>query len=99
MLCEGELSIFTGIEYAAQAMAVHNYLNSQQGSDQGAARQGVVAVASKLEASIERLDTIGQVVNIEVNTIDHTGDSSLYDFNLQAASKELISGRLLVMLT
>ncbi len=100
LMIDGALSVFAGIEYAAQAMALHNFmLAARAGGAPGEARQGVVAVASKLQSFCQRLDLLKDTLVIEVAMIDQTGDSSMYEFKLLSAQADVLSGRLLVMLT
>ena len=94
---DGELSVFAGVEYAAQAMAVHARLTTSQPQD-GAPRRGFVAVASRLVASVQQLDTETQPLDIEVAVIASSADSSLYQFTLHAGERQLLSGQLTAIL-
>lgn len=93
----GRLSIYSGVEYAAQAMAVHNYLSRATGEVRDP-KQGVVAVASKLRAHCSAIDCLSSAVEINVAVVDETGDSALYGFMISSSSTRLLEGRLLVML-
>lgn len=102
---DGVLSVYAGVEYAAQAMAAHNALNARAAAVGGEAgntaqkpRQGVVAVASKIEASVLRLDEDPSPLVISVKSLDGTGDSSLYKFEIRQGEALRVAGRLLVML-
>lgn len=94
---DGRLSVFAGVEYAAQAMALHNALCAASVSDKGV-REGVVAVASKLVPHVDRLDALKGWLNIKVSCLDGTGDSSLYEFDIYCDERPVLNGRLLVML-
>lgn len=101
----GVLSVYAGVEYAAQAMAAHNALNARDVEVGGEAespaqkpRQGVVAVASKIEASVLCLDEDPSPMVILVKSLDGTGDSSLYQFEIRQGDELRVAGRLLVML-
>lgn len=89
---DGVISVFAGVEYAAQAMAAHARL---VGAQQGAApRRGFVAVASRLAAGAQRLDAEAQPLDIDVTVVASSGDSSLYQFTLHAGERQLLSGQL-----
>lgn len=90
---EGALSIFTGIEYAAQAMAAHNRLLMND-NEQTSPRKGVIAVASKLVAQQPYLDTEQSALSIKVDVLAQTADSSLAQFTIHSNNKELLRGQL-----
>lgn len=85
------LSIYAGIEYAAQAMAVHSKLCAA--ADQPP-RRGVVAVASKLQAHYPQLDSFAVPLQIDVNILVRNDTNSLCGFRLCAGEKELLCGQL-----
>lgn len=84
----GMLSPTAGIEYAAQAMAVHGALYAD-----GAARQGFLALAREVAWTVDRLDDIAEDLDIEVRTLAAQADSVLYAFSLAAAGRVLMTGR------
>ncbi len=92
--CRDRLSAFSGIEYAAQAMAAHAKLAAA--SDQ-APRTGFVATASKVVAHVDRLDTITAELEVEAVQIASTGDSSVYGFTLRTTDQTLLEGQLMVV--
>lgn len=89
----GVLSIFAGVEYAAQAMAAHARLISPPNSN-GRPRKGFLAVASKLTAMAAELDAVAATLEISTHMLAHNADSSLYMFTLRAADTLLLSGQL-----
>lgn len=93
----GKLSVFAGIEYAAQAMALHNRLSSESAGG-GGVRQGVVAVASKLKAHVDRLDELQSRLDVSVGVVERAQDSSIYTFDVSCLRQRVIEGRLLVVL-
>lgn len=98
---DGRVSVYAGVEYAAQAMALHNaLLASQRASSEKAEhpRQGVVAVVSKLKSSIGFLSDCADQLQIKVALVESAGDSSMYDFELLQNETLCLSGRLLVLL-
>lgn len=93
--CDGQLSIYAGIEYAAQAMAVHTRLQAQTG---GAPRKGIIAVASKLKAHAMWLDDTEQPLSVRADIIAQTSDSTLCAFVISADNRLLLQGQLTAML-
>ena len=89
----GVLSVFAGVEYAAQAMAAHARLLMARAPD-AEPRKGFIAVASKLAAQVDRLDSVTAALSIEAEMLAHNADSSLYAFTLSAAGQTLLTGQL-----
>jgi len=89
----GVLSVFAGVEYAAQAMAIHARLLDSATADIPP-RKGFLAVASKLNANVDVLDHIAAPIQVEANMLAHNTDSSLYAFSLTADGQTLLSGQL-----
>ena len=83
----GRLAAACGIEYAAQAMAVH-----------GALRPGFLASVRSAVLHVGRLDDIEQ--DLLVDALCVTGDSGtvLYDFALRAGDRLLLEGRAAIVL-
>ncbi|HEY7885675.1 MAG TPA: hypothetical protein VIC08_12100 [Cellvibrionaceae bacterium] len=95
---QGVLSVFAGVEYAAQAMAAHARLISPPKAD-GPPRKGFLAVASKLTATVAELDTVAAPLVINAHMLAHNADSSLYEFTLHAADTLVLSGQLTAVMT
>ncbi|MES2385757.1 MAG: 3-hydroxylacyl-ACP dehydratase [Pseudomonadota bacterium] len=99
---QGRLGAACGVEYAAQAMAVHGALVGESlagGGDAGAApRAGYLASIRSVSLHVDRLDTLAAPLLISAERI--TGDSNtvLYSFSLTAGDTALISGRAVVVL-
>ena len=90
----GKLSSACGIEYAAQAMAVHGALLAN-----GAApRPGFLASVRNAVLHVARLDDIAGDLIVEATRI--TGDSAtvLYDFALRDGEHLLLEGRAAIVL-
>jgi predicted hotdog family 3-hydroxylacyl-ACP dehydratase len=90
----GRLAAACGIEYAAQAMAVHGALLAA-----GAApRPGFLASVRGAVLHVGRLDDIEQ--ELTVDAVRVTGDSGtvLYDFSLHAGDRLLVEGRAAIVL-
>lgn len=91
-----QLSTACGVEYAAQAMAVHGALLAP--SDQESPRAGFLLSIRGATVHHARLDNIKQALTI-VSTLIHSSDTSiLYEFTLHAADDLLLEGRAAVML-
>jgi predicted hotdog family 3-hydroxylacyl-ACP dehydratase len=98
----GRLGAACGIEYAAQAMAVHGALVAER-LDSGDAvgsppRSGYLASVRGVTLGVERLDTVAGPLTVNAERI--TGDAStvLYRFDVQAGAQTLLSGRAVVVL-
>jgi predicted hotdog family 3-hydroxylacyl-ACP dehydratase len=105
---EGRLGVACGIEYAAQAMAVHGALSHQAAATAagspaaGAASPvpaaGFLAGVRSVQFYVERLDDVpGDLVCEAVRVAGDSG-SALYDFELRGADRTLLRGRATVML-
>ncbi|MDO3387816.1 hypothetical protein QWI17_18375 [Gilvimarinus sp. SDUM040013] len=90
---DGVMSVFVGIEYAAQAMAIHTRLCSQ-GASPNTPRKGVIAVASKLTAHTQQLDDFPQPLQVRTDIIAQTADSSLCSFAISAGAQTVLEGQL-----
>ncbi|BBL72931.1 hydroxymyristoyl-ACP dehydratase [Methylomagnum ishizawai] len=86
---EGQLSPCAGIEYAAQAMAVHGALRAGG----GAARQGFLALAREITWTVARLDDIPADLDIHIHQLALRADSAMYEFSLAALGRVLVAGR------
>lgn len=98
----GRLGAACGVEYAAQAMAVHGALvaECQDGGNAGSppARAGYLASVRAVTLHVERLDTVPGPLTVNAQRI--TGDSNtvLYHFAVQDGAQPLLSGRAVVVL-
>ena len=95
----GRLATVCGIEYAAQAMALHGALMSAQ--DDAALtrpRVGYLASVRGVEASIARLDTFDAPLIVEAERVNGDGNTILYGFTVRCGDAVLLRGRAAVML-
>lgn len=92
---EGRLGAATGIEYAAQAMAVHGALVSPAGTD---VRQGYLASVRNVELLAERLDTVAGDLDVRADRLSGDGNNVLYQFSVSGDGRLLLSGRAAVIL-
>jgi predicted hotdog family 3-hydroxylacyl-ACP dehydratase len=96
--CDGRLSAFAGIEYGAQAMAVHGALQEQQPGL--AARNGLLAGARAVRCNAQRLDDQEGALTVRAERLVQEGNRLLYSFVVEGAQpqRELVSGRIAVVL-
>ena len=92
----GLLHAVCGVEYAAQAMAIHGSLISGQ-SDKPP-RGGRLAGVRSLDLKVHRLDDIE--ADLEIHAIQIMGDenSMVYSFTVEAAGRNLLKGKATVIL-
>jgi predicted hotdog family 3-hydroxylacyl-ACP dehydratase len=89
-----------GIEYAAQAMAVHGALLSPADSvgAQVGARVGYLVSARGARLHVSRLDDIAADLLVEATCITRSENNILYQFSVSAAGRLLLNGRATVVL-
>jgi predicted hotdog family 3-hydroxylacyl-ACP dehydratase len=96
---KGELSSVCGIEFAAQAMAVHGGLLARHGADPASKpRAGFLASVRNVQMEVQRLDDVDGALTIEA--VREAGDDRnvLYRFEVRAGDAALVSGRAAVLL-
>jgi predicted hotdog family 3-hydroxylacyl-ACP dehydratase len=91
----GRLGIACGIEYAAQAMAVHGALAG--GSKHTRSEMGFLAALRNVQLHVLRLDDIQADLFCEATLVAGDRGSALYDFALRAEARRLLSGRATVV--
>jgi len=89
----GVLPALCGVEYAAQAMAVHGALQGGLGPR----RPGMLAAVRDVELAVQRLDDIAEDLVIEAHCLLHEGGRLLYRFEVRANNRELLQGRATVV--
>lgn len=89
----GELAALCGIEYGAQAMALHGALMGGKGGV-----PGMLAAVREVAMSVERLDDLAE--DLVVNATRLVGENSrlLYEFAISAGRREIMRGRAAVIL-
>jgi predicted hotdog family 3-hydroxylacyl-ACP dehydratase len=92
----GRLGAACGIEYAAQAMAVHCALLSPPDSPRSKAGYLVSVRGAKLH--VPRLDDIAADLRVEATCITHDENNILYHFSISADGRLLLEGRAAVVL-
>ena len=94
------LGIACGVEYAAQAMALHGALASAAaGATAGAAvRVGLLAGVRDVRLHVTRLDDIESDLFCEVTHVAGDNFTALYEFALRDKDTSLLTGRASVVL-
>ncbi len=92
---DGRLSCVHGIEFAAQAMAVHGGLSRGSGAR---ARIGLLLSVRQCVFHRDRLDALEAPLAIEAEKIAASEDALSYKFTLRAGGEPLLEGRANVML-
>ena len=92
----GVLHAVCGVEYAAQAMAIHGALLS--GENDSSPRGGRLAGVRSLELSVSRLDNIHADLEISAIKIMGDCDSMVYEFSVDIAMRNLLRGKATVVL-
>jgi predicted hotdog family 3-hydroxylacyl-ACP dehydratase len=92
----GTLGMANGIEYAAQAMAVHGALLA--GSETAPAA-GFLTSVREVQWEGSRLDTLGPELQVHAERLSGDAHTILYGFRLETAGRTVLSGRASVMLS
>jgi predicted hotdog family 3-hydroxylacyl-ACP dehydratase len=93
---KGRLSAVCGVEYAAQAMAVHGALLAPPEST--IARVGYLVSVRGMQIHVPRLDDIAADLLTEATCISRSENNILYQFSVSAAGQLLLDGRAAIVL-
>lgn len=97
----GRLGASCGIEYAAQAMAVHGALIAQAHTTchaAGAPKAGYLVSVRGVTLHVHRLDDLGAALAIHAERVMGNAATIVYGFTVHEGSKLLVSGRATVIL-
>jgi len=89
------LSTIHGIEFAAQAMAVHRGLIAGSAP---APQVGLLLSVRDCHFLVPRLDDINERLSIRASVVGASGDTQTYRFEIVASERRLLEGRASVML-
>ena len=92
---DGRLSALCGIEYAAQAMAVHGAL---AGNVPDRPRLGYLASLREVRCSRARLDDLEGDLIVEAERLMGEKSHVIYSFEVRVGDVEIVSGRAAVVL-
>jgi len=93
----GRLGAACGIEYAAQAMAVHGSLCATDGPARPP-RRGMLTSVRGVELHVPRLDDIAADLVVAAERLSGDGGAAVYAFSLRAGERVLVEGRATVIL-
>ena len=91
---DGQLDVVCGVEYAAQAMAVHGGL-IRDGARPAA---GYLASLRDVVCSVERLDLLAADLLVTAALLIAQSDRVIYEFSLTCDSAPVLSGRAAVVI-
>jgi predicted hotdog family 3-hydroxylacyl-ACP dehydratase len=91
----GLLGILCGIEYAAQAMAVHAALIAPGSANR---RRGYLASLRAASCHTDRLDLVPGTLIVEAESLHLAANGAVYAFALLQESQCLIEGRAVVVI-
>ena len=87
----GRLGAACGVEYAAQAMAVHGAIMAHTAGTR--ARAGLLTSVRNLVLRVTRLDELDTELIASAERLAGDEGSTLYEFTLSSGGRELLSGR------
>lgn len=90
-----ELPALCGIEYAAQAMAVHGAWDAKYDSKP---RAGYLAALRDVTCTMRRLDDLSDDLVIEAEKVMGDEARVIYQFDIHAGTSRIMSGRATVVL-
>ncbi|MBK5104834.1 MAG: 3-hydroxylacyl-ACP dehydratase [Burkholderiales bacterium] len=96
MRAYGRLGAACGIEYAAQAMAVHGALMAPPESSR--ARVGYLVSVRGTKLHVPRLDEVAADLLVDATCIARSENNILYQFSVSAAGRLLLDGRAAVVI-
>ena len=97
----GRLGAACGVEYAAQAMAMHGALVAEglgRPPAETQSRGGYLAGLRAVTLHVERLDDVPGPLTVAAQRITGDANTVLYSFTLDAGNQPLLSGRAIVVL-
>ena len=95
---EGRLGAANGIEYAAQAMAIHGALIAGEADEGAAPRQGYLTSVRSVSLHVARLDDLPGELDVCAERLSGDSNNILYQFSLSHAGRCLLEGRAAVVL-
>jgi predicted hotdog family 3-hydroxylacyl-ACP dehydratase len=92
---DGTLGAACGVEYAAQAMAIHGGL--ARPPDQRP-RSGFLISMRAVAMAVDRLDDLGAELIVQAERLAGSDNEATYDFSLRCGEMIVLSGRATVLL-
>jgi len=87
----GRLHAIAGVEYAAQAMALHGSLLSATDTPPAI---GYLASVRDLKLDLEDLGTVAEDLRVTARRLSGDASGFIYEFEIRAGARALLSGRL-----
>jgi len=87
----GRLHAVAGVEYAAQAMALHGNLLSATDTSPAI---GYLASVRDLKLDLEDLGTVPEDLRVTARRLSGDASGFIYEFEIRAGARALLSGRL-----
>ena len=88
---DGRLSAIAGVEYAAQAMALHGSLLSATDT---LPAMGYLASVRDLKLDLEDLGTVVEDLRVSARRLSGDAGGFIYEFEIRAGTRAVLSGRL-----
>jgi predicted hotdog family 3-hydroxylacyl-ACP dehydratase len=95
---DGRLRAPCGVEYAAQAMAIHGALTAGETAGVNPPRVGYLASLRAVTVHADRLDQLPGPLAVEAERLGGNADRAIYGFTLRYADRVLLNGRAAVAL-
>ena len=87
----GRLHAVAGVEYAAQAMAMHGHLLSATDTVPAI---GYLASVRDLKLDLEDLGTVAEDLHVTARRLSGDASGFIYEFEIRAGARAVLSGRL-----
>lgn len=87
----GRLHAVTGVEYAAQAMALHGNLLA---APDAPVQRGYLASVRDLKLALEDLSLLSDDLQISAQRLNADSNGFIYEFQIRAGAHTVLSGRL-----
>ena len=94
----GRLGAACGVEYAAQAMAVHCVLADEGPGAAAASRSGMLVGVRDLRLRVARLDDVAGPLQVRAERLGAGEELLLYAFSVYAGPRLLLDGRASILL-
>jgi predicted hotdog family 3-hydroxylacyl-ACP dehydratase len=95
LVVDGALPAACGLEFGAQAMAIHGALVAGR---EAKPRVGLLVAAHDLAWRVARLDTVAGALTVRARRLLGSAQQVAYEFDVLDGARSLVSGRASVML-
>lgn len=98
---KGKIAMINGIEYAAQAMAIHGSLLSEWSKPAElptSPQTGYIATVRNIDIKVPFVPETDSPLNVEVEQLMSDGNGFTYQFHISCEQQSLISGKITVFL-